>query len=414
MVAVKLIQGTKRFGKITALDHVNLKIRSGEFFFLLGPSGCGKTTLLRAIAGLGLLDEGDVFFDDRKMNNVPPHKRNTSLVFQNYALWPHMTVFDNVAYGLVERKVPKEKRKKMVSDVLELVRLEHIAQRRPSEMSGGQQQRVALARALVVEPDVVLLDEPLSNLDAHLRNEMRYELKRIQSETGVTMIYVTHDQKEALAMAHTIAVLKDGRLRQVGTPESLYQNPEDVFVAEFVGRTNLLKGKVLEVEGPYLSLETTIGNLWGRRSCKKDELQAGQEIVCSIRPEAVRTTKPASSGFSDSPTSTSTTCEQCSPQRADSTSQSTDEEIDSNQDRNEHKASDRCGPPYTEIGAKLVKRLFMGEYEERFYKANNIELQAIEHAPRGSPPPLDTSFRLFLSADEVIVLKKETTKEDKK
>lgn len=406
MVSVKLIEGTKRFGKTTALDHVDLEIRSGEFFFLLGPSGCGKTTLLRAVAGLGLLDEGDVFFDDRKMNNVPPHKRNTSLVFQNYALWPHMSVFDNVAYGLVERKVPKEKRKKMVSDVLELVRLEHIAQRRPSEMSGGQQQRVALARALVVEPDVVLLDEPLSNLDAHLRNEMRYELKRIQSETGVTMIYVTHDQKEALAMAHTIAVLKDGRLHQVGTPENLYQNPEDIFVAEFVGRTNILKGKILQLKDPYLSLETPIGNLWGRRSCKNDEFQTGEEIVCSIRPEAVRTTTPLSYRLSDSPTTSSSACAPSSPQN-------TTEEKDNNQDKKENKASGQGEPPHTEITAKLAKRLFMGEYEERFYKANGIELQAIEHAPRGSPPSPDASFRLFLSPHEVIVLKKETKKEDK-
>ncbi len=378
MVAVSLVEATKRFGETMALDSVSLQIRSGEFFFLLGPSGCGKTTLLRAVAGLGPLDEGDVIFDDRKMNDVPPHKRNTSLVFQNYALWPHMTVFDNVAYGLVERKISKAERKKRVSQVLELVRLEHTAERRPSEMSGGQQQRVALARALVVEPDVVLLDEPLSNLDAHLRNEMRYELKRIQSETGVTMIYVTHDQKEALAMAHTIAVLKDGRLRQVGGPEDLYQNPGEVFVAEFVGRTNLVKGTISDKQNGYLHVNTEIGSLWGRASSAKniDKFAREQSVTCSIRPEAVRSSPPPSSdgrknGGTDTDTAGSTNGEK---------------------------------PRHAELEARLLKRLFMGEIEERFYAINDLQIQAVEPAPRGSPPLPNEAFNLYLSPDEVVVL----------
>lgn len=377
MVSVSLIEATKHFGSVTALDHVSLQIRSGEFFFLLGPSGCGKTTLLRAIAGLGPLDEGDIIFDDRKMNNVPPHKRNTSLVFQNYALWPHMTVFDNVAYGLVERKVSKAERNKKVSEVLQLVRLEHTAQRRPSEMSGGQQQRVALARALVVEPDVVLLDEPLSNLDAHLRNEMRYELKRIQSETGVTMIYVTHDQKEALAMAHTIAVLKDGQLRQIGAPEDLYQNPGEVFVAEFVGRTNLVEGTIGDKQNGYLYVNTAIGSLWGRPSRAEniDRFAREQSVTCSIRPEAVRSTPPPANNRRESGDS-------------------------GDKERNKER------PLHAELEAKLLKRLFMGEIEERFYTINDVHFQAVESAPRGSPPLPDTAFRLFLSPDEVVVLEK--------
>ena len=360
MVAVKLKQATKRFGDTVALSGVDLEMKSGEFFFLLGPSGCGKTTLLRAIAGLGPLDSGEVLFDDRKMNDVPPHKRNTSLVFQNYALWPHLSVFDNVAYGLVERKVPKPERKKKVREVLDLVQLEHASQRRPTQLSGGQQQRVALARALVVEPDVVLLDEPLSNLDAHLRNEMRYELKRIQAATGVTMVYVTHDQKEALTMAHTIAVLQSGKVMQVGTPEGLYQNPRHPFVAEFVGRTNLVAGEVSEVRSPFVSVETSMGTLWGRAASQG--LERGATVRCSIRPEAVRTKAPVEGSDENNP------------------------------------------PPAAEFQGKLLRRLFMGELEERFYQTGEIELQSIELAPRGAPPEADSTFQLYISPEEVVVL----------
>jgi iron(III) transport system ATP-binding protein len=205
---------TKRFGKTEAVGNVSLEIKAGSLFFLLGPSGCGKTTLLRMISGFCDLDEGDIFFGGRSIKTVAPGKRNTAMVFQNYALWPHLSVHENVAYGLEERGVPRDKRRVMVREALQSVRMEEYEYRKPNELSGGQQQRIALARALVVKPDAVLLDEPLSNLDAKLRMEMRHEIRRIHDETGITMIYVTHDQKEALTMADEIAVMSMGRVEQ--------------------------------------------------------------------------------------------------------------------------------------------------------------------------------------------------------
>ncbi|HRU06852.1 MAG TPA: ABC transporter ATP-binding protein, partial [Candidatus Brocadiia bacterium] len=234
MVSVNLQSVTKRFDRVTAVNGVTLQVERGELFFLLGPSGCGKTTLLRIIAGFCDATQGQVLFDDRDVTSLPAHKRNTGMVFQNYALWPHMTVEENVAYGLDVRKTPAAERKRRVAEALDMVRMAEYASRRPTQLSGGQQQRVALARAIVIQPDVLLLDEPLSNLDAKLRNEMRDEIRRVHRQTGLTAIYVTHDQKEALSLAGRMAVLRDGRVEQSGPPREVYDRPANAFVAQFI------------------------------------------------------------------------------------------------------------------------------------------------------------------------------------
>ena len=230
----------KRYGDFTALDGVSVTIHEGEFFTLLGPSGCGKTTLLRMIAGFNSIEGGDFYFGDRRINDVPAHKRDIGMVFQNYAIFPHLTVAENVAYGLKARKIPKPEIKKRVQEALELVQIADLAERKPSDLSGGQQQRVALARAFVVEPSVLLMDEPLSNLDAKLRVQMRTVIKKLQRRLGITTIYVTHDQEEALAVSDRIAVMKAGHIMQIGTPQQVYAHPENPFVAGFIGVSNFL------------------------------------------------------------------------------------------------------------------------------------------------------------------------------
>ena len=230
----------KRYGDFVALKGVSLDIKEGEFFTLLGPSGCGKTTLLRMIAGFNSIEGGDFYFGDKRINDVPAHKRDIGMVFQNYAIFPHLNVFDNVAYGLKARKVPAKDIKPRVEEALKLVQIDHLAQRKPSELSGGQQQRVALARAFVIEPSVLLMDEPLSNLDAKLRVQMRSVIKKLQRRLGITTIYVTHDQEEALAISDRIAVMKDGVIMQIGTPNEIYAKPQNPFVAGFIGVSNLL------------------------------------------------------------------------------------------------------------------------------------------------------------------------------
>ncbi len=230
----------KRYGDFTALSGVSLNIREGEFFTLLGPSGCGKTTLLRMIAGFNSIEGGDFYFGDKRINDVPAHKRDIGMVFQNYAIFPHLTVSENVAYGLKARKVAKAKISQRVAEALELVQISHLADRKPNELSGGQQQRVALARAFVIEPSVLLMDEPLSNLDAKLRVQMRTVIKKLQRRLGITTIYVTHDQEEALAISDRIAVMKDGVIMQIGTPNEIYAKPQNPFVAGFIGTSNFL------------------------------------------------------------------------------------------------------------------------------------------------------------------------------
>ncbi len=254
MARVRLINVVKRFGKVVAVDHVNLDIRDGEFFALLGPSGSGKTTTLRLIAGLEVPDEGEIYIDDKLVNHVHPKNRDVAMVFQNYALYPHMTVYENIAFPLIARKkelkLTKEEIRKRVTEVAKKLGIENLLDRYPSQLSGGQQQRVALARALVRRPKVWLLDEPLSNLDAKLRLLMRAELKKLQKELGVTTIYVTHDQVEALSMADRIAVMDKGKVQQVGSPNDLYYRPANVFVATFIGTPpmNLIKCEIAETE----------------------------------------------------------------------------------------------------------------------------------------------------------------------
>lgn len=237
---VVITHAVKRFGDFTAVNDISLTICPGEFFTLLGPSGCGKTTLLRMIAGFNSIEGGDFFFGEKRINNVPAHKRDIGMVFQNYAIFPHLTVEENVAYGLKARGMNKSLIVPKVEEALELVQISHLAKRKPNELSGGQQQRVALARAFVIEPSVLLMDEPLSNLDAKLRVQMRTVIKKLQRRLGITTIYVTHDQEEALAISDRIAVMKDGQIMQLGTPYKIYTKPENPFVAGFIGVSNFV------------------------------------------------------------------------------------------------------------------------------------------------------------------------------
>ena len=275
---------TKKFGDTAVLKNISLGVHEQELFFLLGPSGCGKTTLLRLIAGFYQPDGGQLFFGDKPMNGVPPHRRNAGMVFQNYALWPHMTVAENVAYGLEVRAVSVTEKKQRVAEALAIVQMEKYADRTPNQLSGGQQQRVALARALVIKPDVLLLDEPLSNLDARLRLEMREEIRRIHAQTKITTIYVTHDQKEALSLADRIAVMRDGVIEQIGDPRTVYRAPANRFVADFIGETNWLAA---EVQGQFdggMRLKTDFGEF---RALADANLTIGQKVWLGFRPEAV-------------------------------------------------------------------------------------------------------------------------------
>ncbi|MEM8835816.1 MAG: ABC transporter ATP-binding protein [Planctomycetota bacterium] len=274
-------------GTTKAVDQISLTINNGELFFLLGPSGCGKTTLLRMIAGFIEPTAGRLAFNRRDVTNTPPAKRNTGMVFQSYALWPHMSVAQNVAFGLDVRKISKDEQATRVSEALRAVRMSDYAERKPTQLSGGQQQRVALARALVVRPDVLLLDEPLSNLDAKLRLEMRTEIRRICKETGITTVYVTHDQKEALSMADRVAVLDMGVIAQVGTPRELYERPASRFVADFLGETNFLDAEIVDRGNGRVTLESTAGRLHST-TFDSNSLPEKGNVTCSVRPEALR------------------------------------------------------------------------------------------------------------------------------
>ncbi len=283
---IELENVCKTFGAVVAVEDVSFRIEEGELFFLLGPSGCGKTTLLRLIAGFLSPDRGRILFGGKVMNNVPPNRRNTGMVFQNYALWPHMTVRRNVEYGLRVRKVSPEERRRRVAQVLSLMRMSGYGDRYPGELSGGQQQRVALARVLVVRPDALLLDEPLSNLDAKLRVEMRDEIRRVHRETGITFVYVTHDQKEALSMADRVALMNEGKIVQVGTPREIYSSPRCRFAATFLGRMNPIAGKVVRVTAEDVVVGTAVGEI--RAVKPEEEFAPGEAVECLIRPEAMR------------------------------------------------------------------------------------------------------------------------------
>ncbi len=264
MTSIRLEHIARRFGSTVALDDIDLKIAPGELLFLLGPSGCGKTTLLRIIAGLLEPTAGRIFFDDRDVTRLATEQRSAVMCFQNYALWPHMTVRQNVEFALSVGGGSNDGRRQRANEVLRLVQLDQYADRKPNSLSGGQQQRAALARAMAVQPKCLLLDEPLSNLDARLRLEMRGEIRRICKSGNFTTIYVTHDQKEALSIADRIVLLKDGRIVQIGEPAELYDNPRSSFVADFVGQTNLLSGQITQEIPGGISVQTPIGTLLPR------------------------------------------------------------------------------------------------------------------------------------------------------
>ena len=282
---ITIQDAVKRYGNDTIINGLSLQVNPGEFFTLLGPSGCGKTTLLRMIIGFNSIEGGTFRINDRVINDIPTNKRNIGMVFQNYAVFPHMSVFDNVAFGLKNRKVPKNEIQERVERILKVVKIDHLKDRMPAKLSGGQQQRVALARAIVIEPEVLLMDEPLSNLDAKLRVEMRNAIKRIQQQFGITTVYVTHDQEEALAVSDRIAVMNNGVIQQIDVPSRIYQRPVNQFVSNFIGLSNFLKATIAVQGGQRClsfqdepSYRLPMENL-------KDDVTQGMEVLAAVRPE---------------------------------------------------------------------------------------------------------------------------------
>ena len=345
----------KNFGAVRALDDISLQIPTGDLFFLLGPSGCGKTTLLRAIAGFEDIDAGAILFDNKDISSVPPHKRNTAMVFQGYALWPHMTVAQNVAFGLEIQKISKPELTRKVGAALEKVQISDLANRKPNELSGGQQQRVALARTLIVEPTCLLLDEPLANLDAKLRREMRTEIRKICKQSGLTAVYVTHDRKEALSMADHLAVLDQGRVLQIGAPHEVYARPANAFVANFIGESNFVAGKIVDKQDGSLTLETGLGNVVSTVPCS--DLKTGDTVTVSLRPEALRIGTDLTSAHGDNA-----------------------------------------------FDATLIATTYLGELAEHLLAVNdNLTLKAFELNPRKLIQPGKT-LRLSVAASDVVVL----------
>ena len=284
-VNIRIQNAVKKYGENVVIPDLSLDIKEGEFFTLLGPSGCGKTTLLRMIAGFNSIEGGDFYFGDRRINDLDPSKRNIGMVFQNYAIFPNMTVEKNVEFGLKNRNVSKEERAVEVKKFLKLMQIEDFANRMPEKLSGGQQQRVALARALVIKPDVLLMDEPLSNLDAKLRIEMRTAIKQLQNSIGITTVYVTHDQEEAMAVSDRIAVFNHGVIQQIGTPKALYQRPANLFVANFIGHSNELEGSLTKEEGQMV-LSVCDDYSFVLNNVKEEHCQEGVlPVKLAVRPE---------------------------------------------------------------------------------------------------------------------------------
>ncbi len=281
--SIKITEVTKRYGDKTVIPKLSLDIRDGEFFTLLGPSGCGKTTLLRMIAGFNTIEDGTISFDNDVINSIPPYKRNIGMVFQNYAIFPHMSVRKNVEYGLVQRKLDKKTIREQADAIMETVKITEYADRSPNQLSGGQQQRVALARAIVIHPTVLLMDEPLSNLDAKLRIEMRSAIRDIQKNVGITTVYVTHDQEEALAVSDRIAVMNLGELQQVGTPFELYHRPANLFVATFVGSSTIFDAVCQKTsDGVSLVID---GQVTVPMNNLNEDVKDGEELKVTVRPE---------------------------------------------------------------------------------------------------------------------------------
>jgi len=352
MTSVRLDHVSKTFGGTVALEDISLTIEAGELFFLLGPSGCGKSTLLRLIAGLHEPTAGSVWFNDRDVTRLATEKRNAVMVFQSYALWPHLTVRENVRFGLDVRKLPREEQERRVAEVLSLMRMEGLAARKPNQLSGGQQQRVALARALAVRPDCLLLDEPLSNLDAKLRHEMRSEIRRICKQQSVTTIYVTHDQKEALSIADRIAVMNAGRIAQVGTPSDLYHHPRTSFVADFVGETNLLPGSVVGRNGTAVRVRTAAGEIWATVA----DGPTADRVTLSIRPEQMR--------VSIAP-------------------------------------PDHAGDRINRLVGRVVETTFLGEASEHVLLVNGQRIKVVSTPPQFQPP---MEMAVEFAAEQAVVL----------
>jgi iron(III) transport system ATP-binding protein len=355
MESIRAASVVKTFGNVRALDGISVEIEPGELFFLLGPSGCGKTTLLRCIAGLETPTAGSIFFGERDVTAMPPHKREAAMVFQSYALWPHLTVGQNIAFGLEERKVPKPEIKRRVEEALEMVKLPGYGGRSIDQMSGGQQQRVSLARALVVKPKCLLLDEPLSNLDAQLRVEMRREIRRIVKDNGLTGIYVTHDQEEALAMADRMAILSQGKIDQIGTPEEIYRSPRGAEVAKFIGETNLIEGELVETRDGLVFAKTAAGLLTGRITDPVWTPSPGDAVTVSIRPEAWR----------------------LHPETGDNT-----------------------------ISGNIEERAYLGQRIQYWISTPAGRLQVVEMNPHVLRPPGPEAVRLHVRHDDVVVLKR--------
>ncbi|MFV0380640.1 MAG: ABC transporter ATP-binding protein [Breznakia sp.] len=289
MSRISITHALKRYGDNVIIPDLDVEINDGEFFTLLGPSGCGKTTLLRMIAGFNTIEGGDFYFNDERINDKEPSKRNIGMVFQNYAIFPHLSVRQNVEFGLKQRKLSKDKIKESADKFLKLMKIDAYQDRLPEKLSGGQQQRVALARALAIMPDVLLMDEPLSNLDAKLRIEMREAIRQIQKEVGITTVYVTHDQEEAMAVSDRVAIMKEGVIQHLGTPQDIYHRPKNVFVATFIGRTNILKGRLQKKDGKMsLSLENEAAFSIHVNTDQE------QEVQVSVRPEEFEIMKSGS------------------------------------------------------------------------------------------------------------------------
>lgn len=299
-VSISIDNVIKKFGKNTVINGLSLQVRKGEFFTLLGPSGCGKTTLLRMIIGFNSIEGGAIKLDEEVINDIPTNMRNMGMVFQNYAIFPHLSVADNVAFGLKNRKLPKADIERAVDDILEVVKIKHLKDRMPTQLSGGQQQRVALARAIVIHPQVLLMDEPLSNLDAKLRVEMRNAIKHIQQKIGITTVYVTHDQEEALAVSDRIAVMNDGVIQQIDSPQRIYQRPANKFVATFIGLSNLLEATIYRTETEqglvFPNYKIPMKNL-------KDTVTNGQKVCVSVRPEEFEISASETAGIGATVTS---------------------------------------------------------------------------------------------------------------
>ncbi len=288
MANLRIINLTKRFNEVIAVDHLSLEVAEGEFVTLLGPSGCGKTTTLRSIAGFCYPEEGEIYFGDKLMNNIPPNKRNTAMCFQSYALFPHMSVWDNISFGLKMQKIPQQEQKNRVSKAMTMLGIEELKKRKPAQLSGGQQQRVALARAIVTEPQVLLFDEPLSNLDAKLRVQVRVEIREMQKRLGITTIYVTHDQDEALAISDRIVVMDKGHIEQLGDPYTIYRSPETSFVAGFIGLANIFEGNIVSRKGDCYTVQAPFGKVVIQSQEPDIISEAGKTLKFVWRPEDMK------------------------------------------------------------------------------------------------------------------------------